>query len=228
MSEEILDKLEDEETNKVAIQHEKFSFKTFFTKITNIFGLVSVVGAILAVLFVFILPIITIDLTTEGVALAKANAATIPEMSNYKEILEGWKVIFGVGTYDVWHNVGTSAVRETQNLVFNIPLLVGVVLTIAGAVIVAITVVTRNYGLLNKIAFACAIAGFIMLFLAPVWFYAVNPIVASTRYDTKLVLYEYGSINGHGNLLGTLLVALFGLVSVVFAGLLLPKPVETR
>ena len=66
-----------------------------------------------------------------------------------------------------------------------------------------------------------------MILLSPIWFYLVNPITASTRYNTQLTIYEYGSINGHSGF-GSVLAALFGIVSSVFAGLLIIKVEETR
>ena len=148
-------------------------------------------------------------------------------MSSYHESITGLNAMLGGGTYTVWHNVLTSAIKEVQTMKFNIPMLVGVLLMLAGIIILVVLTLTANAGVLNKVAFGLLIVGSIVTLLAPVWFYAVNPLNDSTRYDTQLVLYPYGSINAHGGI-GAILGAAFGVASSVFSSLLILKPVETR
>ena len=79
----------------------------------------------------------------------------------------------------------------------------------------------------NKVILGLMIVGSILLLLSAVWFYAVDPITASTRYDTTATIYPYGSINGHDGA-GTIVASLIGIAGAVFSGLLIAKPVETR
>lgn len=228
MSEEkILENIDELDSNQVAIEKKKFTFKGFFKSKKNIFALGAFVFGLLAIVLFLVCPAIAIDLTKDGKAVASNNAATIPTMASYREVFSGLTVLLGNVSYAVWHNVGPSAVEETQQMAFNIPLLIGLVLIFAGIVMNAICLFLNKSGLVNKIILGLLVCGSIMVLLAPVWFYAINPITASTRYDTQKTVYPYGSINAHSQI-GTVLGALFGVISSVFAGLLLPKPVETR
>ena len=224
--EKILDALEDEKQVSL-VSKKKFSFEGFFKDKRNIFALVAVVLGILAIVLYLVLPAVFIDLTDEGKDIANKNASTIPEMANYHQSISGINVLFGIGTYDVWKNVETSAVLETQKLVFNVPLLVGLILILAGVIMIVVMTLSNKSNVLNKVILGLMIVGSIILLLTAIWFYAVNPITASTRYDTTNTIYPYGSINGHAAF-GAIISALLGIAASVFSGLLIIPPVETR
>ena len=64
-----------------------------------------------------------------------------------------------------------------------------------------------------------------MILLTPVWFYMVNPIVASTRYDTTLTIYPYGSVNAHAAA-GMIVSFIFAIIASVAAGTLIIRKEE--
>lgn len=229
MSEEsVVEALEEDKDLAKEQEKEKFNFKKFITNRTNIIGVVCVLTALIAIGLYVILPVISITLTPEGKALASNNAATIPAMADYFVRIRGFRVLLGMGQYGVWHNVGTSAVYEYQQLQVNIPLIIALVLLLAGAGLSIYTCIRGKFNWLNKLALFLSMMGAVMILITPAFFYAVNPITASTRYTQALTLYEFGSINAHGHPVGTILTSGFALISTICSGLLLPKPVETR
>ena len=204
-----------------------FDAKAFFTNKKNIFSMVAILFGFLSVLFFLVLPAVQITLTPDGRDLAALNEATIPEMAKYHEILGGAKVLFGNGTYTVWHNVGVSAVLETQNLSFNAPILIGLVLVLGASITLLVLMLLKKNNVLNKIVLGAFVVGAIMLALTAVWFYAVNPITASTRYNQQLTIYEYGSINAH-LAVGSILSFACAIVSAVASGFLIVKKEDPR
>lgn len=203
------------------------NLKGFFSNKKNIYALIAIIAGVLAVILFIVLPAIQITLTPDGRDIARMNADTIPEMSKYHEVLGGSNVLFGVGTYTVWKNVGTTAVKETQQLQFNIPMLVGLILLLLSAGGLTFLTITKKNNIANKFVLAGFIIGAIMLLLSPIWFYAVNPIVASTRYTPTKSIYEYGSVNAHAHA-GPIVSGLLGIVASVFSGMLIIHPESTR
>lgn len=201
--------------------------KSFFSDKKNIYALIAIAAGLLAVILFIVLPAIQISLTPDGKDIAKMNAETIPEMGKYHEVLGGSNVLFGIGTYTVWKNVGTTAVKETQQLAFNIPMLVGLILILLSAGGLAFLTIKRKNNIANKFVLAGFILGAIVLLLSPIWFYAINPIIASTRYTPTKSIYEYGSVNAHAHV-GPILSGLLGIVSSVFSGMLIIHPESTR
>ncbi len=201
--------------------------KQFFSDKKNIFALIAIFSSVLAIVLFLLLPAIQITLTPDGRDIARMNAETIPEMSNYHEVLGGSNVLFGIGTYTVWKNVGTTAVKETQQLAFNIPMLVGLILLLLSAGGLTYLTITGKNNIVNKFVLAGFIIGAIVLLLSPIWFYAINPIVASTRYTPTKSIYEYGSVNAHAHA-GPIVCGLLGIVASVFSGMLIIHPEQTR
>ncbi len=227
MSEEkILETLEDEK-EFVEFEKKKFTFKGFFKEKRNIYALIAVILGLAAIIVFLASSTIAIDLTPEGIALAENNVDTIPEFLNYGERLNGAAVTFGVGSYGVWINQETSAYYEIQNMSFNAPIFIGLLFVLAGVVAVVVMTLLNKANFVNKIILGLFIVGALFILFAPIWFYAVNPIIASSRYDTRQNLAPYGSINAHGSA-GLLVSAILGIGASVFSGLLIVKPVETR
>lgn len=211
------------------MEEEKKSFdaKAFFTNKKNIFSMVAILFGILSVVMFVVLPVIQITLTPEGKSLANLNAETIPEMASYHQVLGGIKVLFGQGTYDVWKNVGTSAVLETQALAFNAPLLIGLILILGASITLAVLLVLKKNNVINKIILAAYVIGALMVILSAVWFYAMNPIIASTRYDQAATNYPYGSVNAH-LAVGAILSFAFAVIAAVASGFLIVKKEDPR
>ena len=201
--------------------------KGFFSDKKNIFALIAIAAGFLAILLFILLPAIQITLTPDGKVIAQNNADTIPEMSKYHEVLGGSNVLFGIGTYTVWKNVGTTAVKTTEQLAFNIPMLIGLVFLLLSAGGLTYLLITKKNNIINKFVLAGFILGALILLLSPIWFYAINPIVASTRYTPTLSIYEYGSVNAHAHA-GPIVSGLLGIVSSVFSGMLIIHPETTR
>ena len=212
-------------SEQIAKEKKPFDAKTFFTNKNNIFSMVAIFFGILAIVMFLVLPVVQITLTPDGVALARNNADSIPEMSSYHEILGGSKVLFGIGTYTVWKNVGTSAQLEVQNLAFNIPMLIGLLLVLAASIALLVLLLLGKNNIINKFIVGFYVVGAVALVLTPVWFYMVNPIIASTRYDTSATLYPYGSVNAHGAI-GMILSSIFAIISCVGSALLIHKKDE--
>lgn len=202
-----------------------FDAKAFFTNKKNIASLVAILFGILAVVMFLVLPLVQISLTPDGKALAAKNAETIPEMAKYHEVLGGIKVLFGSGSYTVWHNVTTSAVLETQQLSFNVPMLIGLLLILAASIALIVMLVLKKNNIVNKFILGFYIVGAVLILLSPVWFYMANPIVASTRYDTTLTIYPYGSVNAHADV-GMIISFIFAIIASVASGLLIVRKEE--
>lgn len=213
-------------SNELPNEKKSFDAKAFFTNKKNIASLVAILFGILSVVLFLVFPIVQISLTPDGKALAAKNIDTIPEMSKYHEVLGGAKVLFGSGSYTVWHNVTTSAVLEVQNLAFNTPLLIGLILILGASIALAVMLVLKKNNIVNKFILGAYIVGSVIILLTPVWFYAVNPITASTRYDTTLTIYPYGSVNAHGEV-GMILSFIFAIIASVAAGTLIIRKEET-
>ena len=204
-----------------------FDAKAFFTNKKNIFAMVAILFGILSVVMFLVLPVIQITLTPDGVQVAKNNAETIPDMAHYHEVLGGIKVIFGAGSYSVWHNVATSAVLETQQLAFNAPMLIALVLVLGASIALLVLLILKKNNLVNKIILGAYVVGAVMLILTAVWFYAVNPITASTRYDQANTVYPYGSVNAH-LAVGSILSFVFAIVAAVASGFLVVRKEDPR
>ena len=209
-------------SEQVAKEKKPFDAKSFFTNKKNIFSMVGVLFGILAVVLFLVLPVVQISLTPEGVALASKNAATIPDMASYHEVLGGAKVLFGNGSYNVWINSGTSAYLKTEQMAFNVPLLIGLIFVLAASIALLVMLILKKNNIINKFILGLFVLGAVVLILTPVWFYMVNPIVASTRYDTSATIYPYGSVNAHGEI-GMILSAAFAIISCVASGMLIVK-----
>lgn len=209
-------------SEQVAKEKKPFDAKAFFTNKNNIFAMVAILFGLLAVVLFLVLPVIQISLTPEGVVLAEKNASTIPDMQNYHEVLGGAQVLFGIGTYNVWINQGTSAVMETQELAFNVMMLIALLLILSATIALAVLLILKKNNIINKFILGFFVVGAVMLILTPVWFYMANPIIASTRYDTSATIYPYGSVNAHAHI-GMILAAAFAIISSVTSGLLIVK-----
>ena len=209
-------------SNELPNEKKSFDAKAFFTNKKNIASLVAIFFGLLAVVMFLVLPVVQITLTPDGKALAEKNAETIPEMAKYHEVLGGIKVLFGIGSYSVWHNVTTSAVLEVQKLAFNVPILIGLVLVLGASIALAVLLILKKNNIINKFILGAYIVGAVLILLTPVWFYMVTPITASTRYDTTLTIYPYGSINAHAAV-GMILSFLFAIVGAVASGLLIVR-----
>lgn len=204
-----------------------FDAKAFFTNKKNIFAMVAILFGILSVVMFVALPVVQITLTPDGVQVAKNNAETIPEMTKYHEVLGGIKVLFGSGTYTVWRNVATSAVLETQQLAFNAPMLIGLILVLGASIALLVLLLLKKNNFVNKIVLGAYVVGAVMLLLTAVWFYAVNPITASTRYDQANTVYPYGSVNAH-LAVGSILSFAFAIVAAVASGFLVVRKEDPR
>ena len=204
-----------------------FDAKAFFTNKKNIFSMVAILFGILSVVMFVALPVVQITLTPDGRDIAKLNAETIPDMAKYHESIGGINVLFGIGSYTVWHNVGTTAVLETQKLAFNVPLLIALILVIGASIALLVLLLLKKNNVVNKIILGAFAVGTIMLVLTAVWFYAVNPITASTRYDQASTTYPYGSVNAHLNI-GAILSFVFALIATVASGFLVVKKEDPR
>ena len=208
-------------------EKKSFDAKAFFTNKKNIFSMVAIFFGLLSVVMFLVLPVVQISLTPNGRDLANINAETIPEMAKYHEVLGGIKVLFGQGTYTVWINSGTTAILQTEQMVFNTPLLVGLLLILAGSISLLVLLILKKNNILNKFILGFFIVGALMVALSAVWFYAVNPIIASTRYDQANTLYPYGSVNAH-LAIGAILSFAFAIISAVASGLLIAKKEDPR
>ena len=143
--------------------------KSFFADKHNIFSLIAIGSALLAIIFYLVLPVINIGLTPDGKALA--TLIEDKKMLEYSQTLNGIKVVFGQGTYDVYHNVGSSAVRETQALAFNVPLLIALLLLFVSACGLCFLMVTHKNNIWNKFILAGFIIGTILLLLTTLGFF---------------------------------------------------------
>ena len=204
-----------------------FDAKAFFTNKKNIFSMVAILFGILSVLFFLVLPAIQITLTPDGKDIAKLNAETIPEMANYHQVIGGSNVLFGIGSYQVWVNSGTSAVLQTQKLAFNVPILVGLILVLGASIALLVLLILKKNNIVNKFILGAYIVGAILIILTAVWFYAINPIVASTRYDQAATIYPYGSVNAH-LAAGAIVSFACAIVSAVASGFLVVKKEDPR
>lgn len=201
--------------------------KSFFNKI-NICSLVAICLGVLSVLLFILLPAVRIDLTPDAKSAMANPSYTIPEaMASYKQIIGGSNLLFGVGSYSVWIASGTTASEQVEKLAFNIPLLIGVIFMIASSIGMAILLILDVNNVFNKIILAGFILGALIILFAPIWFYMVNPIVASTRFDTAHSIYPYGYINGH-SAFGSILAGLLGIGAATASALTIIKTPETR
>ena len=107
-------------------------------------------------------------------------------------------------------------------MAFNVPILIGLLLVLGASIALAVLLILKKNNIINKFILGAYIVGAVLILLTPVWFYMVNPITASTRYDTTLTIYPYGSINAHAAV-GMILSFLFAIVGAVASGLLIVR-----
>lgn len=201
--------------------------KSFFNKI-NICSLIAIVLGVLSVLLFVVLPAVRIDLTPDAKSAIANTSYEIPAaMSEFKESIAGSRLLFGSGSYNVWIASGKTASEVSEKLAFNVPLLIGVLFMIASSVGMVLLLLLDKNNVANKIILAGYILGALIILFSPIWFYMVNPILASTRYDTVNSIYPYGYVNGHGAV-GSVLGGLVGIGAATASAFTIIKAPETR